>query len=566
MRAARERGGAGTGLGAPPDVRAGGVAALRGTLRRAPATAVRRRPVAPLGRAVPGGGTGPSRPTDAVVALRRALVAAGRRKLGALLGRAVPGGRTGPSGPVDTVAALRRARRRDRRVYSRAHPLLFALLAAVRRRPVARLGRAVVVNGADPYREALTRVPLDRAAAGTTGGAARELSGGRTLFDQEGADHRDTRRAVAGDLGAAGVERLRPVWRAVLDRELAPLAAGHGVDLVPLARALAGATVRALLDSPAEASALVEAAADAASAAVRDHLPGPRPPGTARAAARATARLEALLGHGETPAVSGGGSACPHRDARRPPVTAPGTTPPRPDAYDPKKHGPEEHGPEEHGPEEHGPMEHGPEEHGPMEHGPEEHGPRPRPTGTPDAHEDAGLRAMIAVAAVNTTVAALPRAVAWCADGGLWEQAADERLRAALVGELLRVTAPSPLLPRVAAADAVLGGRPVRAGDRLLLVARHAVGAHVDPPDAHRPAPPAVSRLVFGAGPHACPGARLALAQLDDVLAALAPYRPAVVSARVDRRAALPGWRRLTVRPTTTAAHPRPHPPTERPS
>ncbi|MEU7036349.1 cytochrome P450 [Streptomyces sp. NPDC046237] len=363
------------------------------------------------------------------------------------------------------MAALRNARRRDRQVYTRSHPLLFALLAAVRRRPVARAGRAVLVSGTEEYREALTRIPLDRAAAGTTGGVARELSGGGSLFDQEGGDHRDTRRAVAGDLGAAGVERLRPLWRAVLARRLAPLAAGHPVDLVPLARELAGATVRALLDTPADPSALAEAAADAAAAAVRDHLPGPRLPGTARAAAKATARLEALLADGSA---------------------------------------------------------------------------------TPTA-----LRAMIAVAAVNTTVAAVPRASAWCADGGLWEQAADDRLRPALVDELLRVTAPSPLLPRVAAADAVLGGCPVKAGDRLVLVARHAVGADREPPDAHRPAPPAVARLVFGAGPHACPGARLALAQLDDVLAALAPYRPAVVASRVDRRAALPGWRRLTVRATT---------------
>lgn len=403
---------------------------------------------------------------------------------------------------TDRAAALRAARRRDRRVYTRAHPVLFALLAAVRRRPVVRLGRAVLVNGTEPYREALTRVPLDRAAAGTTGGAARELSGGGTLFDQEGADHRDTRRAVAGDLGAAGVDRLRPVWRAVLDRGLAPLADGHTVDLVPLARELAGATVRALLDTPAEASLLAAAAADAASAAVRDHLPGPRPPGTARAAARATARLETLLATGGGSATPPVGTACPHRDARSSAETAGTASAP----------------------------------------------------GAP--HADVALRAMIAVAAVNTTVAALPRAVAWCADGLLWDEAGDDRLRGALVGELFRVTAASPVLPRVVAADAVLGGRPVRAGDRLLLVARHAVGADADPPDAHRPAPAAVARLVFGAGPHACPGARLALAQLDDVLAALAPYRPAVVTARVDRRAALPGWHRLTVRATATPSPP----------
>ncbi|MFB7915372.1 cytochrome P450 [Streptomyces sp. NPDC056061] len=363
-----------------------------------------------------------------------------------------------------------RARRRDRRVYTRAHPVLFALLAATRRRPSVRLGTTVLVHGTDAYRQVLTHVPLDRTAAGTTGGAARELSGAGLMFDQEGDHHRNTRRAVAQGLGGAGTERLRPVWRTVLNRHLAPLDAGRPVDLVPAAQELAGATVCALLGTGpgTDPTALAVAAGEAAAAAVRDHLPGPRRPGSARPAAAAAARLEALLA-------------------------------------------------------------------------------------TDDDDADDGLRAMLAVAAVNTTVAALPRAVARCADAGLWDQAADDRLRPSLVTELLRVTAPSPLLPRVAAADATADGCPVRAGDRLVLVARHAAGAHDIAPDARRPVAPAVSQLVFGAGPHACPGARLARAQLDDVLAALAPHRPVVVRARVDRRAALPGWRTLAVRAATAA-------------
>ncbi|MEV5880058.1 cytochrome P450 [Streptomyces sp. NPDC052101] len=333
---------------------------------------------------------------------------------------------------------------------------------------MTRLGGTVLVHGSEAYRAALTGVPLDRVAAGTTGGAARELSAGGALFDQEGTGHRTARRAVAEGLGAAGVERLRPVWREVLEHRLAPLSVGRTVDLVPLARELAGATVCALLGTGGDPEGVAEAAARAAAAAVRDHLPGTRPPGAARAAAVATARLEALLAQ-----------------------DAPG-----------------------------------------------------------EAGERA-LRAMLAVAAVNTTVAALPRAAAWCADAALWDQAADDRLRPALVGELLRVIAPSPLLPRAAAAGAVLDGCPVRAGDRLILVARHAARAHADPPDARKPAPPGVAQLVFGAGPHACPGARLARAQLDDTLAALAAHRPVIVRARVDRTAALPGWRSLTVRATT---------------
>ncbi|MEV6975774.1 cytochrome P450 [Kitasatospora sp. NPDC093806] len=346
----------------------------------------------------------------------------------------------------------RAARRRDRRVYLRSHPLLFALLAATRRRAVVRLGRTVLVHGAEAYREALTRIPLDRTAPGTTGGAAAELTDGGLLFDQDGAEHRAARRELSGELGAAAVDRLRPHWQAVLATRI-PALAGGTLELVELSRELAGATAAALTGAAACPHALAGAATEAAAAAARDHLPGPRPRDAARTAAARAAELAALL---------------------------------------------------------------------------------------PDPRD-----AMVAVAAVNTTVAALPRAAAWCSDAGLWPSVDADRAPA-LAAELLRLTAPSPLLPRVAAADAVLAGRPVRAGDRLILVARHAAGAH-------RPAPspgPAAAQAVFGAGPHACPGAGLARALLADLLLALAPYRPVVVRARVDRRAALPGWAELTVRAT----------------
>ncbi|MFC9587308.1 cytochrome P450 [Streptomyces yangpuensis] len=373
-----------------------------------------------------------------------------------------------------------RARRRDRRVYLGGHPVLFALLAATRGRPVRRIGGALLVHGAEAYREALTRLPLDRTAEGTTGAAARSaLAGdGGVLFDQEGGEHRSARRDLAAGLGATGVEDLRARWQPLLVRRLAPLAGGGEVDLVELARELSGTVVCALLGSGADPCQVARAAAEAAAASVRSHLPGPRRPGAEADAARAAGRLGALLGgvRDAAPAVGGGSRG-----------------------HDP----------------------------GPAE---------------------GALAAMVAVAAVNTTVAALPRAVAWCADAGLWDQAADEVLGPVLAAELLRVTAASPLLPRVAAADGTVGGCPVRAGDRLLLVARHAAGAHRRDPDARRPAEAALSRLVFGAGAHACPGARLASVQLADVLAALAPYRPVVTRARVDRGAALPGWRTLCVR------------------
>jgi cytochrome P450 len=157
------------------------------------------------------------------------------------------------------------------------------------------------------------------------------------------------------------------------------------------------------------------------------------------------------------------------------------------------------------------------------------------------------LGKMLALATVTTTYATLPRAVAWVADEGWWATCRDDALLPVLVDELLRVLAPTPLLPRVAAAEAEVGGVRVTPDDQLLLVVRHAVDAHRRDPSVTDPAPRAVSNLVFGAGRHACPGAGLARAQLSDTLGALALQPSRVVRAVPDRRAALPAWRELVV-------------------
>ena len=364
------------------------------------------------------------------------------------------------------------AARFDRRVYLGSHPVLFAVLAATRRWPVLRLGSMVLAHSTEAYVAALTRVPLDRTAEGTTGGAARAVSAGEVLFDQTGVEHRAARRALAARLGTAGVEALRPVWRSVLERRLRGSVPAP-VEVVGLAAELAGATAAALLDVAADPLELAGAARAAAAATARAHLPGVRRPGTAGRARRAAAALTAVLARG------------------RPVDNRSG----------------------------------------------------------PSSRDENGLAAMVAVAAVNTTVAALPRAAAWCAKEGWWDRALDPdpEVRLALAAELLRLTAPTPVLPRVAAGPGDVGGCPVRAGDRLLLVARHAAGAH-----RRGAVSPQVASLVFGAGPHACPGAALARAQLADALAALGACRPVVGRARVDRRSALPGWRELWLHPTTT--------------
>ncbi|MEU4563364.1 cytochrome P450 [Actinoplanes sp. NPDC023936] len=399
--------------------------------------------------------------------------------------RASPSAPTSPPPSVPAGrAGMRRARRRDRRVYLASHPVLFALLAATRRWPVTRLGSTVLAHSRTAYLDGLLRVPLDRTADGTTGGAAGRLTGGGLLFDQEGDDHRSSRRGLADALSVEGVTTLRPIWMAVLAERLAPLATGRPIDLVDVAADLAGTTTAAMLNLDVSGRDLAAVASDAAAAGAREHLPGPRRPGAREAAEAAAARLSSLV------------SAAKRID----PPPSPGARPADPGI----------------------------------------------PAGPHD--DDSGLAAMLAVAAINTTVAALPRAAAWCADAGFWPYA--EIALDSLVTELLRATTPTPLLPRVAAASGTVAGCPVHAGDRLVLVARHAVDAHRTDPDPAAPAPPQVAQLVFGAGPHACPGARLARAQMADTLAALAPYRPKVISARPDRRSALPGWAALILAPT----------------
>ncbi|WP_033345127.1 cytochrome P450 [Catenuloplanes japonicus] len=442
-----------------------------------------------------------------------------------------------------------RARTRDRRVYLSGHPVLFALLAAVRRRPVTRLGGTLLVNGTDEFIEAMTRLPLDRQAEGTTGAIARDLADADLLFDQEGAAHRTTRRDLAARLSSTGVERLRPVWLAVLDRHLVTLRRGGEIDLVALTAELAGSTAAALLGIEADPRALSTAARDAAAAAARAHLPGPRlPHRRGHDPAITAARLTTLLASAPripAPLLDGPAAGCPVTGrAGQEAATSTPSAPGCPVIADSGSSTAVAAGQEAAPGTANSPLPGTTGSHSEARR-------RGRPATETGPEMGAGLAAMLAVAAINTTVAAIPRAVAWCADDGLWDHAATggERLDA-LVTELLRVIVPTPLLPRAAAADGTVGGCPVAHGDRLVLVTRHATGAHRDDPDPAAPAPPHVAQLVFGTGPHACPGAGLARAQLRDVLAALAPFRPVVVAARPDRAAALPGWRTLRIRPT----------------
>ena len=151
---------------------------------------------------------------------------------------------------------------------------------------------------------------------------------------------------------------------------------------------------------------------------------------------------------------------------------------------------------------------------------------------------------MLAVAATTTMLSAIPRALAWCADDDLFPDA--QRDPEVMAAELMRVIAPTPLLPRIVGDDSQVEGRPVRRGDQLLLYLLPAIAR--PEPSVQHPQPPAQAQLAFGAGSHACPGRGLALAMVADALRTFAPIRPRVTRAVPDVGAGLPQWRSLWLR------------------
>ncbi|MFE0758166.1 cytochrome P450 [Inquilinus sp. NPDC058860] len=113
--------------------------------------------------------------------------------------------------------------------------------------------------------------------------------------------------------------------------------------------------------------------------------------------------------------------------------------------------------------------------------------------------------------------------------------AADRGLLPGLVQEVLRCDPPAQNTRRFVAEDTVIAGRPLRAGDAVLVVI---AAANRDPalnpdPDRFDPARPDRRLLTFGHGRHACPGdaiaAAIAVAGLDALLDRLPdwPERPA---------------------------------------
>jgi cytochrome P450 len=163
--------------------------------------------------------------------------------------------------------------------------------------------------------------------------------------------------------------------------------------------------------------------------------------------------------------------------------------------------------------------------------------------------ETKGLSTLLMVAGTETAASAMARTAALLYDTG--EQhalIAKPKFTENAVREALRVTSPAPIIGRSVLADLTIGGRDLKAGERIVVLtwtANNLAGEYrVD-----RNYIPQNRQLWFGAGRHLCLGGPLARAELTKVIQLLLgdgrPFR--VVSRRYGKRVLIPAYESLVV-------------------
>ena len=163
--------------------------------------------------------------------------------------------------------------------------------------------------------------------------------------------------------------------------------------------------------------------------------------------------------------------------------------------------------------------------------------------------ETKGLSTLLMVAGTETAASAMARTAALLYDTGEQHRLIEhpDYLESA-VREALRVTSPAPIIGRSVLADLEIGGRSLKAGERIIVLtwtANNLAGEYrVD-----RAYIPQNRQLWFGAGRHLCLGGPLARAELGKIVQLLIgdgrPFR--VVSRRYGRRVLIPAYESLVV-------------------
>lgn len=159
--------------------------------------------------------------------------------------------------------------------------------------------------------------------------------------------------------------------------------------------------------------------------------------------------------------------------------------------------------------------------------------------------EALGAAAAFFLTGTETVATTVPRLIARFCDQGLTERlAADPALLDAAIDEGMRTMAPTPAMLRRCTAPARIGRVRIRAGERVVIATRTCTRAAgpFNPDHPHRD----TRRLWFGAGPHFCIGAPLALAEIRALTRTVltdAPLR--IVGRRAARRVLIPAYRKL---------------------
>lgn len=169
--------------------------------------------------------------------------------------------------------------------------------------------------------------------------------------------------------------------------------------------------------------------------------------------------------------------------------------------------------------------------------------------------ETKGLCTLLMVAGTETAASSMARMAAL-----LYDSKEQYRLlqmpkhREDAVRETLRVTSPAPIIGRAVQADLHLGGKTLKAGERVVILtwtANNLAGNF----KIDREYLPQNRQLWFGAGRHLCLGGPLARAELDAVLELLlGDGRPfEVVSREYGRKVLIPAYHSLVVRKVDAA-------------